>query len=73
MPAHEHVPIAPLAAAPTDLPELTPEEIKNGWTPEALAKYRAEMDRASANRMAASMQRRSRPATCNTDYPVFGL
>ena len=63
----EHVPLAPLAVAPADLPELTREEIRNGWTPEALAKYRAEMDRASANRIAASMQRRYRPATCDAD------
>ena len=58
--------------APVDLPELTPEEIRNGWSRETLAKCRAEMDRASAQRIAASMQRRSRPATCDTDYPVFG-
>ena len=57
--------------APVDLPELTPEEIRNGWTREALAKYRAEMDRASANRIAASMQRRYRPTSCDTNYPGF--
>ena len=61
------------ATVPVDLPELTPEEIRNGWTREALAKCQAEMDRASANRMAASMQRRYRPAECDSGYPVFGL
>ena len=73
MPVREHAPVALPAAASAELPEQTPEEIKNGWTREALAKYRAEMDRASANRIAASMQRRHRPATCDTDYPVSGL
>lgn len=59
-------------SVPADLPELLPEEIRNGWSREALAKYRAEMDRASANRIAASMQRWHRPTTCDTDYSVFG-
>ncbi len=72
MPVREHAPVAQPAAASAELPELTPEEIKNGWTREALAKYRAEMDRASANRIAASMQHWDRPTTCDTDYDVFG-
>ena len=66
-------PVTPTSAtAPVDLPELTREEARNGWSRAALAKYRAEMDRASANRIEASMQRWSRPTTCDTDYPVFG-
>lgn len=35
------------AVAPDKLPVLTPDEIKNGWTPETLARYRQERDRAA--------------------------
>ena len=64
----------PGVTVPGDLPELTPEEIRNGWTAVALKKYRAEADELASDRIMASMERRqhSQPTTCDTDYPVFG-
>ena len=59
-------------APPANLPEPTPEERRNGWTPETLAKYRAEADRATDARLFAGMFGRNRPTTYDTDYPVFG-
>lgn len=41
----------PLVSGP--LPELTADEKKNGWTPEKLARYRQERDRAAFGRVFA--------------------
>ena len=68
-------PVTPTSAtAPTDLPELTPEEIRNGWTREALARYRLEMDVSFNARAWTLIGRRSNrnPASARIDYPVFG-
>ncbi len=47
--------VAPPAA------DLTGEELKNGWTPEALAAYQAESDARAMAIVAASMEGRLRP------------
>lgn len=39
--------------APENLPVLTAAEIRNGWTPEKLARYRQERDRAAYDRIFA--------------------
>ena len=44
------------APPPAPLPELTAEEIKNGWNPKALAEYHAEAERRESERIAGSME-----------------
>ena len=44
--------------APENLPVLTPAEIRNGWTPEKLARYRMERDRAAYNMMFMPVKQR---------------
>ena len=58
--------------APANLPEPTPDERRNGWTPETLAKFRAEANRATDAFLFAGMFGRERPSSCDTDYSVFG-
>ncbi len=41
--------------------DLTDAEEANGWTPEGLAKYRADADARAMNFVAASMEGRLRP------------
>ena len=41
--------------------DLTDEDEKNGWTPEALAAYRAESDARAMALVSASMEGRLRP------------
>ena len=46
---------------PPPVVDLTDVEEKNGWTPEGLAKYRAESDARAMAFVAASMEGRLRP------------
>ena len=64
--------IAPPATMAATLPEPTPDERRNGWTAQALAKFRAEADRATDAFLFAGMWGRERPSSCDTDYQVFG-
>ncbi len=49
--------------AANDLPDLTPEEKRNGWTPETLARYVAERERAAT----AVILRRPNPQQAKAD------
>ena len=54
----------PLEPAPHQVQaaaDLTAAELKNGWTPETLAAYRAESDTRAMSIVAASMEGRLRP------------
>ena len=45
-------------SVPGPLPEVTADEARNGWTPEKLARYRQEMDRAMFNRVFGPKKKR---------------
>ena len=55
--------------AAANLPVLTPEELKNGWTPERLARYRMERDRAAYSRL--FMPTKQRPQRTAQKYDPF--
>ena len=57
-PFGENVGVGGPPLEPGNLPVLTPEEIRNGWTPEKLARYRQERDRAAYNTLFAPAKQR---------------